>query len=124
MVWQSLGSVIPESVLWLPFPGNAGDGTVFRLQFISGGNIENVFSSLWFRRIWQAGTSTSFREKEVEPVQKLYPQPHSLILWLPIPPALSVAGISPVGYEVRKNLWSRKGNYSEPNWYVNLDVFV
>lgn len=120
MPWQPLGSVTPDFNLWLPFPGNAGDGTVFRLQFVSSGNIENVFSTLWFRRVWTPGT---FREKEVELSQKFYPQPHSVILWLPIPPALSVAGISPARYEVRKDSWSRKGKYSEPAWYVNLDVF-
>lgn len=121
MAWQPLGTVTPDFNLWLPFPGNAGAGTVFRMQFLSGGNIENVFSSLWLRRVWTAGI---LKEKEVELSQRLYPQPHSVILWLPTPPALSAAGIAPVGYEVRKNPWSRRGKYSEPAWYVDLDVLL
>lgn len=119
-MWQPLGTVTPDFSLWLPFPGDAGASTVFRMQFLSGGNIENVFSTLWFRRVWTAGT---FREKEVELSQILYPQVHSVILWLPIPPALEVAGLVPDGYEVRKNYYRYRKGAVEPNWYVSLDVW-
>jgi hypothetical protein len=118
-MWQSLGSVIPDFNLWLPFSGDAGAGTVFKMQFFSGGNIENVFSTLWLRRIWTAGT---FKDKEVELSQKLYPQAHSVILWLPIPSDLSSAGLMPTGYEIKKNYY-RKGA-AEPSWYVSLDVWI
>jgi hypothetical protein len=119
-MWQPLGTVTPDFNLWLPFPGDAGSGTVFRLQFISDGNIENVFSYLHLRRVWTPGT---FNEKEVELSQKLYPQRHSVILWLPIPPALEFAGLTPAGYEIRKDYRYRKGSYAEPTWYVSLDAF-
>lgn len=120
-MWQSLGTVTPTFDSWLPFPiQETGAGTVFRLQFLSDGNVENVFSRLWFRRIWSPGT---FRDKEVEPSQRLYPQKHSLILWLPIPPSLLEAGIAPWGYEIRKD-YRYKGKYGEPNFYISLDVFV
>ena len=119
-MWQPLGTVTPTFDLWLPFPNQeTGAGTVFRLQFLSDGNVENVFSRLWFRRIWSPGT---FRDKEVEPSQRLYPQKHSLILWLPIPPSLLEAGIAPWGYEIRKD-YRYKGKYVEPNLYVSLEVF-
>lgn len=118
-MWQPLGTVTPSFDLWLPFPSNAGSSTVFRLQYISGGNIENVFSSLWLRRVWAIGT---FREKEVELAQKLYPQAHSVILWLPTPPAMELAGITPYSYEVKKSKYTRKGNYSEPEWHISMDV--
>ncbi len=119
-MWQSLGTVTPTFDLWLPFPNQeTGAGTVFRLQFLSDGNVENVFSRLWFRRIWSPGT---FRDKEVEPSQRIYPQKHSLILWLPIPPSLVEAGIAPWGYEIRKD-YRYKGKYVEPNLYVSLEVF-
>jgi len=119
MTWQSLGTVTPEFNLWLPFPGDAGANTVFKMKFLTGGNIENVFSTLWFRRIWTPGL---FRDKEVELSQKLYPQANSVILWLPFPPDLSAAGLIPTGYEVKKNYY-RKGAV-EPPWYVSLDVWV
>lgn len=121
MTWQSLGSVTPNPLLWLPFPGDSGDGAVFRLQFVSTGNIENIFSFLLFRRIWKSGV---FREKEVELTRKLYPQVNSVILWLPIPPELKYAGISPAGYECRLERRYQKGNYAEPSFYVSLDVFL
>lgn len=117
-MWQPLGIVTPDFNLWLPFPGDAGSGTVFRLQFISDGKIENVFSYLWLRRVWVSGI---LKEKEVEPSQKFYPQINSVILWLPIPPAFT--GLTPVGYEIHKDYRYRKGSYAEPNWYVSLDVF-
>lgn len=120
-MWESLGTVTPSFDLWLPFPGDAGNSTVFRLQYISGGNIENVFSSLWLRRVWAVGT---FRDKEVELAQKLYPQAHSVILWLPVPPAMEAAGIMPYLYEVKKSRYTRKGSYFEPNWYVSLDALT
>jgi hypothetical protein len=99
MTWQPLGTITPDFNLWLPFPGNAGLGTVFRMQFFSGGKIENVFSTLWFRRIWVLGL---FKDKEVERSEKLYPQANSVILWLPIAPDLSTSGLIPAGYEVKK----------------------
>ena len=99
MAWQPLGSVTPDFNFWLPFPGDAGIGTVFKMQFLTSGNIENVFSTLWLRRIWTPGL---FRDKEVELSQKLYPQANSVILWLPIPPDLSAGGLIPIGYEVKK----------------------
>ncbi len=120
-MWQSLGTITPSFDLWLPFQDDAGSSTVFRLQFISGGNVENVFSSLWFRRVWAPGM---FREKEVELSQKLYPQVNSVILWMPIPPALELAGIVPHSYEVKKSKFTRKGSYTEPEWYVSLEVFI
>jgi len=119
MGWQSLGTVTPDFNLWLPFSGDAGTSTVFRMQFLTGGNIENVFSTLWFRRVWLPGV---FKNKEVELSQKLYPQAHSVILWLPIPSDLSEAGLIPIGYEVKKNYY-RKGAV-EPPWYVSLDAWV
>ena len=118
MSWQPLGDLTPDFNLWLPFPGDAGAGTTFRMQFLSAGNIENVFSALWFRRVWVAGT---FREKEVELSQKLYPQVNSVILWLPFPPQFEATGLTPTGYEVKKSYY-RKG-VAEPNWYVSLDVW-
>ena len=118
-MWQPLGTVTPDFNLWLPFPGDAGAGTVFRMQFLTGGNIENVFSNLWFRRIWSPGF---FRDKEVELSQKLYPQANSVILWLPIPPDLSAGGLIPTGYEVKKNYY-RKGA-AEPLWHVSLDIWI
>lgn len=119
-MWQPLGIVTPDFNLWLSFPGDAGSGTVFRLQFISDGKIENVFSSLWLRRVWTQGI---LRDKEVELSQKLYPQPNSVILWLPIPPVLGIAGLVPMGYEIRKDYRYRKGSYVEPNLHVSLEVF-
>lgn len=121
MAWQPLGDVTPDFNLWLPFPGDAGAGTVFRFQFLSGGNIENVFSTLWFRRVWTAGI---FREKEVESVHKIYPQVNSLILWLPIPPELEAAGLEPSGYEAKKNWYKYKKGAVEPNWYISLNVWT
>ncbi len=120
-MWEPLGTVTPNFDLWLPFPiQETGAGTVFRLQFISDGNIENVFSRIWFRRVWSPGT---FRDKEVEPSQRIYPQKHSLIIWLPIPPPLLDAGIAPYAYEIRKE-YRYKGKYGEPNFYISLDVLV
>jgi hypothetical protein len=119
MGWQPLGTVTPDFNLWLPFPGDAGVNTVFKMQFLTGGNIENVFSTLWLRRVWTPGL---FRDKEVELSQKLYPQANSVILWLPIPPDLSAAGLIPTGYEVKKNYY-RKGSV-EPPWYVSLEVWT
>lgn len=119
-MWQSLGTVTPTFDLWLPFPNQeTGAGTAFRLQFLSDGNVENVFSRLWFRRVWSPGI---LRDKEVEPSQRLYPQKHSLILWLPIPPPLIEAGIAPWGYEIRKE-YRYKGKYAEPSLYISLEVF-
>jgi len=120
-MWQPLGSVTPDYNLWLSFPGDAGMGEVFRVQYQSGGNIENVFSALWLRRVWTFGT---FRDKEVELSQKLYPQVNSVILHLPIPPLYNSAGLilEPVAYEVKKSYY-RKGAV-EPIWYVSLDVWV
>ena len=120
-MWQPLGIVTPSFDLWLPFPGDAGNSTVFRLQYISGGNIENVFSRLWLRRVWAQGT---FQDKEVELAQKLYPQAHSVILWLPTPPAMELAGITPYMYVVKKSKYTYKGNYSEPDWYVSMDALL
>ncbi|MEG4807940.1 hypothetical protein QUA82_09945 [Microcoleus sp. F8-D3] len=120
-MWIPLGEVVPKFDLWLPFPdgANAEGATVFRAQFLSDGNIENVFSTLWLRRIWVAGI---LREKEVELSQKLYPQQHSVILWLPIPPDLEATGLIPAGYEVKKNPYRRGA--VEPPWYVSLDVWA
>jgi hypothetical protein len=120
MVWQSLGSVTPDFNFWLPFSGNAGAGTVFKIQYFAGeGNIQNVSSTLWLRRVWTFGL---FKDKEVERSEKLYPQAHSVILWLPIAPDLTASGLIPVGYEVKKSYY-RKGAV-EPPWYVSLDVWV
>lgn len=122
-MWISLGEVSPEFNLWIPFPNseNAGSATVFRAQFFSNGNLENVFSFLWFRRVWQFGT---FKDKEVEPSQRLYPQIHSLILYLPIPPALEYSGVIPSGYECKLERRFRKGIYAEPNFYISLDAWI
>lgn len=117
-MWQPLGSVTPDFNLWLPFPGNAGRATVFRMQFVSSGNIENVFSTLWFRRVWTTGT---FREKEVELSKKIYPQVHSVILWLPIPP--EAIDLVPANYECKLEKRFKRGSYAEPSFYVNLDAF-
>lgn len=117
-MWQPLGTVTPDFNFWLPFPGDAGASTVFRIQFLSGGNIENVFSSLWLRRVWTPGV---FKDKEVELSQKFYPQVNSVIFWLLIPPPLELAGIMPEGYEVKKSYY--KKGAAEPSWYVSLDVW-
>lgn len=121
MTWQPLGIITPSFDLWLQFPNQeTGVGEVFRLQFVSDGNIENVFSRIWFRRVWSPGT---LRDKEVELSQQLYPQKHSLILQLPITRPLLGAGIIPYGYEICKK-YRYKGKYAEPNFYVSLDVFT
>lgn len=121
MGWQPLGDVTPDFNLWLSFPGDPGIGEVFRIGYQSGGNIENVFSTLWLRPVWTTGT---FREKEVGLSQKLYPQVNSVILYLPLPPLYNLAGLilPPIGYEVKK-IYYRKGAV-EPLWYVSLDVWV
>lgn len=120
MPWQSLGFVTPNFDLWLPFPGDVGNSSVFRVQFISSGNVENIFSILWLRRVWKFG---AFKDKEVEIARRIYPQPHSIILDLPIPDPLRYGGIIPAGYECKLERRYRKGNYTEPNFYVNLDAF-
>ncbi len=118
-MWNSLGTVTPTFDSWLRFPGEEiGAGEIFRLQFTADGNIENVFSRIWFRRIWADGL---LNEKEVERSQRIYPQKHSLILWLPIPPLFLSNGIAPYGYEIRKDR-RYKSNYAEPNFYTSLDV--
>jgi len=120
MSWQPLGDVTPEFEFWQKFPGEAGVAEVFRIGYQSGGNIEKVFSTLWFRRIWTAGF---FRDKEVELSQKLYPQINSVILYLPFPPLYNSAGLilEPVGYEVKKSYYRRGA--AEPLWFVSLDFW-
>lgn len=122
MGWQPLGDVIPDFNVWLPFPQDAGIAEVFRVRYQSGGNIENVFSTLWLRRIWSLG---NFQEKEVELSQKLYPQVNSVILYLPLPPLYNAAGLilKPVGYEVKKSYRNSKNSF-EPLWFVSLDMWV
>jgi hypothetical protein len=121
MAWQPLGDVTPDFNFWLPFPGDAGMGEVFRVRYQSGGNIENVFSSLWLRRVWKFGT---FQEKEVELSQKLYPQKNAVILHLPILPLYDLAEfiLPPAGYEVKKTYYNKGA--VEPLWYVSLDVWM
>jgi hypothetical protein len=121
MAWQTLGDATPDFNFWVQFPGDAGMGEVFRVRYQSGGNIENVFSTLWFRRVWSFGI---LQDKEVELSQKLYPQVNSVILYLPIPPLYNLAGLilQPVGYEVKKSYYRRGA--VEPLWYVSLDVWV
>ena len=121
-MWQPLGTVTPEFDRWLAFPNDNDPGTasLFRVQFIADGNAENIFSRCWFRRLWIPGL---FREKEVEPSIRLYPQSHSLIIWMPIPEPFLIAGITPYGYEVKKEYWSKRGVYAEPNWYVSVDFW-
>ena len=70
--------------------------------------------------MWSPGFSS---EKEVESLQRIYPQKHSLILWLPIPQPLLEAGITPYGYEICKK-YRYKGKYAEPNLSVSLDAFT
>lgn len=120
-MWQPLGTVTPEFDLWLPFSGDADNASVFRLQFITAGNPENIFSILWFRRVWEFG---QFREKQVEVAQRIYPQIHSIILNLPIPFPLESVGAIPAGYECKLERRYRKGNYAEPVFYVSLEAFV
>lgn len=120
-MWVSLGEVTPQFDLWLPFPGDAGAASVFRFQFVSTGNPENIFSTLWFRRVWQFGT---FRDKQVEIARQIYPQIHSIILYLPIPDPLEYAGVIPAGYECKLEKRYRKANYAEPIFYISLEAFV
>ncbi len=120
-MWQPLGSVTPQFDLWLPFPGDAGSASVFRFQFVTSGNPENIFSILWFRRVWEFG---QFRDKQVEIARQIYPQIHSIIFHLPIPDPLEYAGLIPAGYECKLERRYRKGNYAEPSFYVFLEAFI
>jgi hypothetical protein len=122
-MWIPLGEVSPRFDLWLPFPNgeNAGGASVFRVRFFSDGNLENVFSYLWFRRVWRFGT---FRDKEVERAEKIYPQIHSLIINIPIPTALEYSGLFPAGYECKLERRFRRGAYAEPIFYISLDAWI
>lgn len=116
-----MGQVSPQFDLWLPFPGGAGSASVFRFQFVSTGNPENIFSILWFRRVWVFG---ALREKQIEIAHRIYPQIHSIILYLPIPAPLEYAGLIPAGYECKLERRYRKGNYAEPAFYISLEAFA
>lgn len=115
MTWVDLGTISPN-FSWQQFP-LATESKLIRVGFQTSGDFKFIESHIWLRRIWPG-----LFPRTVEQSVRIYPKPEMVLLPMPIPPDLALAGIVETEFECLLSARIPKfGVLSEPAYTVSLE---